>query len=298
MPAGLRDDVTLRVEANLDFRLELPGRRSLGGHLVGRGRRLELRVDDPSAFAGRADSAAVRSVAAGLARQGLVVDVVADDTVLLSLGRVRSGWWQRRVTGSRHMRVGGGRGLWTAARARARAGSSEALLPDRSLAPPATLWPVAPTFRRRPAAVTTTHAASGAGDPRRVLAAREDMGRGEPQPVFRLRRPVVTLGSDEDANICLPSLAPHHAEIHHDDDDEFTVVAGHGPVRVNGEPVERRLLRTASRVDVGPWTLVFYREEYADHGRPFGGRVGGEVGHQRPQPPRAARTQGRTRGRP
>ena len=36
--------------------------------------------------------------------------------------------------------------------------------------------------------------------------------------------------------------------------------------------------------------MSFYREEYADHGRPYGGRVGGEIGHQRPQPPRGART--------
>ena len=29
-----------------------------------------------------------------------------------------------------------------------------------------------------------------------------------------------------------------------------------------------------------------YREEYADHGRPYGGRVGGELAFQKPQPPR------------
>jgi len=27
---------------------------------------------------------------------------------------------------------------------------------------------------------------------------------------------------------------------------------------------------------VGDWTLTFMRDEYADHGRPFGGREGGE----------------------
>ena len=32
--------------------------------------------------------------------------------------------------------------------------------------------------------------------------------------------------------------------------------------------------------------MSFYREEYADHGRPYGGRAGGEIGHQRPQPAR------------
>ena len=35
--------------------------------------------------------------------------------------------------------------------------------------------------------------------------------------------------------------------------------------------------------------MSFYREEYADHGRPYGGRIGGEIGHQRPQPARHLR---------
>ncbi len=32
--------------------------------------------------------------------------------------------------------------------------------------------------------------------------------------------------------------------------------------------------------------MSFFREEYADHGRPYGGRIGGELGHQRTQPSR------------
>jgi hypothetical protein len=32
--------------------------------------------------------------------------------------------------------------------------------------------------------------------------------------------------------------------------------------------------------------LTFVREEYADHGRPYGGRIGGELGRQRRQPSR------------
>ena len=39
-------------------------------------------------------------------------------------------------------------------------------------------------------------------------------------------------------------------------------------------------LRTGSRFTVGPWELVFAREEFADHGRPFGGRLGGEFSDQ------------------
>lgn len=282
---GSRGGAALSVAADLAFSVEVPGRRPVRGHLAGAGGRLRLAVDDPSAFAGRGDSAGVRAFADALARRDLSVTVTSGEAELLTLGAVRSSWWQRRITGSRHMRVGGGRGLWAAVRARSRASSGEGLLPDAAMAPPPTLFPVAPTFRRRPSRVTTTHAAYGGGDPRLVLAPREGDWPGR-QPAFRLRRDVVTIGSAEHCNVCLPGLEPVHAEVHHDEDDEFFVVAGSGDVRVNGERVRRHLLRTASRVGVGPWTLTFYREEYADHGRPYGGRVGGEIGHQRPQPPR------------
>jgi hypothetical protein len=50
--------------------------------------------------------------------------------------------------------------------------------------------------------------------------------------------------------------------------------------------VRERILRTGCRLEVGDWVLVFARDEHADHGRPYGGRIGGELGHQRPQPAR------------
>ena len=34
---------------------------------------------------------------------------------------------------------------------------------------------------------------------------------------------------------------------------------------------------------MGSWRLAYFREEFADHGRPFGGRSGGEFAYQRPQ---------------
>ena len=46
-----------------------------------------------------------------------------------------------------------------------------------------------------------------------------------------------------------------------------------------------QLLRTGARVQVGEHVLVYQREEFADHGRPYGGRVGGELGRQAPQGP-------------
>jgi hypothetical protein len=72
----------------------------------------------------------------------------------------------------------------------------------------------------------------------------------------------------------------------HDERDEYVVLDAGAETRVHGAPVGRgALLRTGARIDVGAHALSYYREEHADHGRPFGGRVGGELGHQRPQPP-------------
>jgi hypothetical protein len=51
---------------------------------------------------------------------------------------------------------------------------------------------------------------------------------------------------------------------------------------------------------LGEWTMSFYREEYADHGRPYGGRIGGELGRQQAQPPRPVptrTTEGEPRGK-
>jgi len=109
--------------------------------------------------------------------------------------------------------------------------------------------------------------------------------------VFRLRKDVTTIGSDPGCDIRLAGLDPFEAEVRHDAADEFVVVRlGHrGTTRVNGAPVDTALLRTGSRLEIGDWTMSFSREEYADHGRPYGGRVGGEIGHQRPQPVRHLR---------
>jgi hypothetical protein len=109
--------------------------------------------------------------------------------------------------------------------------------------------------------------------------------------VWALRDDVTTIGSAAGCDIRLPRLEPLHAEIRHDEDDEFVLVrlGSPGNTRVNGAPVDTARLRTASRVEVGGWTMSFYREEFADHGRPYGGRIGGELGRQRPQPARPSR---------
>ncbi len=100
---------------------------------------------------------------------------------------------------------------------------------------------------------------------------------------------MTTIGSAPDADLRLDGLAERHAEIRRNAADEFYLVQL-SPVRdsfVNGKRTDgRHLLRTSMRIEFADWTLSYYREEYADHGRPYGGRVGGEIGHQRPQEPR------------
>jgi hypothetical protein len=104
---------------------------------------------------------------------------------------------------------------------------------------------------------------------------------------------LTTIGSGQDTDVVLAGTEALHAEVRRTLDDEFVLVplVRDGSVRVNGAPVTgEALLRTGTRVDVAGWTLSYYREEYADHGRPYGGRIGGELGRQRPQPPREALT--------
>jgi hypothetical protein len=281
---------SLSIDADLAFSVDVPGDRTVNGVLTGSGTALELTVSDPLVFAGRSDARDVRGIAAALAARGVSLTVVAPSGPLVTLGAPHTPWWQRRVTGSRHIRIERGAGLWSLARGRARA--TAGALPTSDLVPPTMVWPPAPTFLRRPRTVSTTHDPDGGGNPRLVLAPRIEGPSGGTRQVFALRRDVTTIGSDPDSDIVLPGLAARHAEVRHDERDEFVLVrlGERGRTLVNGAPVDSAVLRTASRVRLGEVTMSFYREEYADHGRPYGGRIGGELGHQRPQPPRPRRT--------
>ena len=277
--------MTLAVSADLHLVLEAADGATVRAHLHGRDSRLLLEVDDAGAFAGARDAPAVRALAEDLARRGVVVRVISGGRHLVSLGAVTAPWWQRRATGSRRIRIGSLRGALTSARSRTR--STAAVLPDAALLPPATLWPLLPTMlrpRRRP--VTTTHDPLHGGSPRLVLA-KEYVVADEQPATYRLQERT-TIGSDPGSDICLTGLEPHHAVVEHDQRDEFVITAVEGATRVHGAFVDRQLLRTGTRVEVGTHRLVFFREEHADHGRPYGGRIGGEAGHQRPQPPRDA----------
>lgn len=134
---------------------------------------------------------------------------------------------------------------------------------------------------------TTTHAAWGAGSPR--LLVRSESARF----VHELVADVTRLGSSDGNDLVLTDTDPLHATIEHDDRDEY-VLTLHGPGEMNANPEssathpgERtETLRTGARFTAGPWSLVFMRDEFADHGRPYGGREGGEFSDQPPQPAR------------
>jgi hypothetical protein len=275
----------LTVDAHLNFSVDIPGSATVTGVLTGSGKALELRVSEPLFFAGGSDAGQIRSLARGLAEHGLLLSVIGPLGPLVRLGVARTSWWQRRLTGSPHIRLERGAPLWSLARRRNRA-PRRGVLPAGELAPPPTLFPIAPTMARRPRRnVTTTHDPQRGGSPRMIMAPRPHPGPGDRQQVFALRDDVTTIGSGVDCDIRLSRLEPLHAEIRHDADDEFVLVrvGRPGSTRVHGAPVDTARLRTGSRVDVGGWTMSFYREEFADHGRPYGGRIGGELGHQRPQ---------------
>jgi len=132
---------------------------------------------------------------------------------------------------------------------------------------------------------TTTHAGWGEGHPH-LLVSREDE-----RFVHHLTTDVVTIGSSEGCDLSLDGATAVHARIEHDPRDEY-VLTMHGPGEMNassprGASGERtEILRTGARFTIAGWTLVFSRDEFADHGRPYGGREGGEGTHQNPQPDR------------
>lgn len=138
-----------------------------------------------------------------------------------------------------------------------------------------------------PQSETTTHADWGAGRPRLLVASATS------RFVFDIPDEGVTIGSAQDAGLRLPDTDPVHAVIRHDSHDEYALdMRGEGETSANVEKAaeeERRsieVLRTGARFTLGPWRLVFMREEFADHGRPYGGREGGEFSDQQEQPER------------
>jgi len=134
---------------------------------------------------------------------------------------------------------------------------------------------------------TTTHSAWGSGHPHLIVSGPD--GHGE----VTLDRDLVRIGSSGDLECRIEGLEPLHAEIHHDRNDEYVLVlhgaaqtsARHEPVpSIGNKPGE--ILRSGARFVLGDWAFIYERDEYADHGLPYGGRQGGEGAHDPHQGPR------------
>lgn len=278
---------SIHLEIDLAFSLvEPPDGESpseqLRGTVTAAGTTVDIFVDRPGAFSGDSvpSLATVRSLAKALAGQGLAVSVSGPKGHLVSLGVVRSTLAQRFLTRSPHIRLGSPSALAPLLHLGRRAlekGEAKVGMP------PSTPFPLVPTVNRRiRRTITTTHYARGSGRPRLIFVQDSATWEGQVPREFALPDGRATIGSAGTSSLQLEGLQDLHAEVVHTDDDEYVLVP-HGPVSGSVNATGNSVLRTGARVQLGPWCLAFFREEYADHGRPFGGRSGGEFAYQRPQ---------------
>ena len=86
------------------------------------------------------------------------------------------------------------------------------------------------------------------------------------------------MGSDPANDLCLEGLAPFLAEIHRNESDDYilTSCTSSARIRVHGRQADKVELHAGARIELGSWVMSFTRSEFADHGRPNGGRQGGE----------------------
>lgn len=220
----------------------------------------------------------IRPLARTLSDQGLSIVVEGPQGRIISLGAVEVPASQRVITRSPHIKLGKFGALATFLNRGRRT-------PVRSfsLIPPGTLLPLLPTVKRKiPRRTTTTHYTRGSGRPRLIFVQDSASWNGQIPREFDLTADRVRIGSHESAELQLPGLDGVHAEIVHNDQDEYILVR-HGKVSGSFGQGSNSVLRTGARIQMGQWCLAFFREEFADHGRPFGGRSGGEFAYQRPQ---------------
>jgi hypothetical protein len=130
-----------------------------------------------------------------------------------------------------------------------------------------------------------TEVQPGAGHPRLTRATHGHAPVGSPEAdgidqSYPLRVDVTSLGSAPTCDIVLAGIDRRHGEVRREDaGDEFVYhhLSGQADSRVNGVVVSSAGLHHGDRLSVGDWTLIYQRDEYADHGRFDGGRQGGEA---------------------
>jgi hypothetical protein len=283
---------SLRLDIDLGFSLVEPAadgkpEARLSGTVTAAGTTVDIFVDDPGSFRGTnlPSLGQVRGFAGQLAARGLALSVTGPNGLLISLGAVKPSLAQRLITRSPHIRLGSPGTLAPLLGVGRRAlekGSSPSSLP-LSLLPPSTPFPLVPTVNRRiRRTITTTHYVRGGGRPRLIFVQNSATWNGQVPREFELTADRTTIGSGDDAMLHLAGLDDLHAEVLHTEDDEYVLIP-HGIVTGSMGGRQQSVLRTGARILLGEWALAFFREEYADHGRPFGGRSGGELAYQRPQ---------------
>ncbi len=276
----------LKLDIDLAFSLTEPGPDGgqdtvIKGTVTAAGSSVAIFCDNPGAFGGSPPAlSGVRAFAKILADAGLDVTVSGPRGPLVRLGAVETSMAQRLLTRSPHLRLGSPSALaplvHLGRRSLERSGST-------GLLPPPTPLPLVPTVNRRISRrITTTHYAPGGGRPRLIFVQDSARWDGQVPREFVLAGERTTIGGSEGSDLQLPGLDELHAEILHDANDEYVLVP-HGAVSGSVGGAGPSVLRTGARVQLGSWCLAFFREEYADHGRPFGGRNGGEFAYQRPQ---------------
>ncbi len=269
-----------RADINLDFSLQEASGEEARGSVKASGTEVVVALDRIDALLShRLPSLGdLRPLAKTLSDQGLSVVVDGPDGRIISLGAVEAPASQRVITRSPHIKLGK-LGALAPMLKRGRRSPARGF----SLLPPGTLLPLLPTVKRRiPRRITTTHYTRGGGRPRLIFVQDSKSWNGQVPREFSLTEERVRIGSDASAQLQLPGLDGLHAEIVHNDRDEYVLVR-HGKVSGSFGPGSASVLRTGSRLQMGEWCLAFFREEFADHGRPFGGRSGGEFAYQRPQ---------------
>jgi hypothetical protein len=123
-----------------------------------------------------------------------------------------------------------------------------------------------------------------AGHPRLVIATGGHAVVGSPeaagiQQAFALTQDLVSIGSADTQDVQLTGLEPEHGVIRREaDKDEWVYSDVHASTasRVGGVLTDGAGLHHGDRLELGAVTLIFQRDEEADHGRPDGGRQGGE----------------------
>ncbi len=270
----------VRIDADLSFSLTEPSGEETNGTLRAAGTEVRIQVDSLESVSDQRlpGLGEVRPFAKSLADQGLTVVVEGPEGPIISLGAVTPASSQRLLTRSPHIRLGKLGVLAPLLKSRRRSRSR-----GFSLLPPETPWPLLPTVQRKIVRrITTTHHTRGSGRPRLIFVQDSSSWDGQVPREFNLAKDRVSIGSGESCDLVLPGLDEVHAEIVHNDADEYVLVR-HGQVTGSFGPSGSSVLRTGARLQMGSWRLAYFREEFADHGRPFGGRSGGEFAYQRPQ---------------